>query len=235
MIPGYKNTFVGNFFERVMADMTGGNSRKDGSGDVFLKESRTSIEVKASGSQSAYDFRISPTQLEDYRQRICAGQSKSVWYALFWYTNRALRNPETGVRRTELSEYNDPKSINPFLAKRADWCLVVDITLIEAWHQMIPYSNKSLIGHLGRRTIDLKRRYLTDFLQNRTASGLKELGLDAEDYSFLSGGINRPISAEPFGTYQVNFPVYTVLQKVDAQKTRKRFSSRGIVLRPNHQ
>jgi hypothetical protein len=94
---------VGRFFEVVGHELFGGELVRNGDGDICLWKSDTTVEIKSSGHQSSYGFRLDVGQIEHY-ERISNFPFSHAWYVFFAYRNR--RRPRSGGKRvTELSVY----------------------------------------------------------------------------------------------------------------------------------
>lgn len=218
---GQKHTYVGQFFEEIGCTIMGGMLTRDERGDFFLPKSKTGIEVKGSTFQSSYGFRLSLQQIEQYESRVLSHEVESCWYMLFAYRNRSLRIGEGNKRITELSQHRSSRSISAYLSSAVKWAVLVDMSIVSRWKETLPRQKKSIMGHLGMVTVDVKCSVLEEIVEKRLASHLVEIGLNPQDYRRLTFDVKGYSSAE--------FPVTAVLLVEQALTLRKILKSRGLV------
>ena len=226
---GAKHTFVGQFFEEVGHRILGGDLSRNEDGDVCLWRTQTSVEIKSSGSQSSYGFRLSVEQIEHY-ERISVFPFSRVWYMFFAYRNRSLRM-KNGTRKTELAKYGDPLSINRYLAETILWCTIVDLSIISKWKEVLPISTKSIMGHLGKRTVDLKCGYVQEFSNGGFVSELTRLEFDPKKFSSISGTLKTTLEPDLFSKYSVEFPVTAILPVEEVTSFQRMLGCRGFRLK----
>lgn len=215
---GDKHTFVGQFFEELGQKILGGELTRDDDGDICLRRKSTTVEVKASGFQSSYGFRLSLEQIGD-REQACRMAFEYGWYMLFAYKNRSIRQGKG--RRTELAPHVTSESVRRYLSASAMWCVAVDLSIVGRWRDTLPHSTKSIMGHLGVKTVDIKCRYLT-VLASHPRSGLEGLGLDAMSYGILSGVV------ETSGEDSVQIPVTMILKSSQVLSVKRMLRRRGF-------
>ncbi|OHA93579.1 MAG: hypothetical protein A3H52_00695 [Candidatus Zambryskibacteria bacterium RIFCSPLOWO2_02_FULL_39_26] len=229
MAKGDKQTFVGQFFEEVGHRILGGNLSRNEDGDICLWRTKTSVEAKSSGAHSSYGFRLSVDQIEHY-QKISCFPFDRVWYLLFAYRNRKIKG-KSGKYATELSEHINPISINRYLAESALWCVLLDISIISRWKDSRSHSTKSVMGHPGERTVDLKCHEVYHFANGGLSSGLKELGLDPDGFGVLTGRITTVVEPDLLSYYKIKFPIIVVLPRQEISSVKRMFQRRGFRLR----
>ena len=225
---GDKQTFVGQFFEEVGHRILGGDLSRDADGDICLWRTETTVEVKSSGDQSSYGFRLSLEQIESY-ERARIFPFNRAWYMLFAYRNHSQRSGK-GKRVTEFSKHVTPLSINNYLANTVSWCLVVDLSIISRWKETRPVSTKSIIGHLGTKTVDLKCRDIHSFANGELSLGLKSLDLDPTKFGTLSGTIQTRVQPDLFSEYLVKFPMTAILPSAEISSVQRMLKRRGFRL-----
>lgn len=212
-LKGQKHTFVGNFFEQVAHKMLGGDLVRNDDGDLNLWRSETTVEVKSSGHLSSYGFRLNVKQIEWYNS-IRHFPFSRAWYVFFSYRNSS-RKMESGSRATELSVYNDPLSINKYLASSVQWCVIVDFSVILGWKNSLPHSTKSVMGHRGMETVDVKTGSVHHIANGGFVNGLKRLDLNPEKFNKISGEIQMSLRPDLFNEYDLRFPVTAILPSGD--------------------
>jgi len=223
---GDKHTFVGQFFENVAHRVFGGDLSRDESGDICLWQTETTVEVKASGIQSSYGFRLAVEQIEHY-ERVSVFPFSRSWYALFAYRNRRLRG-EDGKQHTELSYHTSPKDINRYLADAIEWGLLVDLSIVSGWKETKPRSTKSILGHPGAETIDLKCREAHAFMNGGLVDGLKTLDLNPTNYGVLHGRIKTSFQPDLFTEAFVSFPLTAILPSGELSRVQRMLYRRGF-------
>ncbi len=224
MLNGSKQTVVGNFFERVCQGILGGELSCNKDGDLCLWDLDTTVEVKSSGAQSSYGFRLDVEQIKSY-EKLTSFPFSSALYALFSYTNRSVKFE--GRRCTELSQHITGESVERYLAKNIERCVIVDLSIVQRWNAMLPKSHKSILGHLGTETVDIKCRSLDGFASDRPVDQLRSLDLEPKQFAFLSGDINIKLD----GCLQLSFPIAIVLRKELGVSLHKRLNDQGIALK----
>ncbi len=223
---GDKHTFVGQFFEEVGHSILGGDLSRNDDGDISLWRTRTCVEVKSSSYKSSYGFRLSVEQIHKYEQ-LSLFPFDRAWYMLFSYRNNRKRTDD-GKRVTELSVYNNPLSINNYLAKSILWCTIVDLTIVKRWKETLPHSTKSVMGNLGLKTVNLKAKDVHDFSNGKFSEGLCKLGLDPLDYDRLSGQIDSVVQPNLFSHHEIKLPVTAILPRADISSFQRMLKRRGF-------
>jgi len=226
---GDKHTFVGNFFEHVGHRILGGELTRDQDGDICLWRTRTSVEVKSSGAHSSYGFRLSVEQIEHYEE-LSSFPFNRVWYVLFAYRNNRVRR-QNGLRFSELSEHENPVSINRYLAGSALWCIILDLSIVSAWKRKFPHSTKSVIGHKGMKTVDIKPRVIHTFSNGGLTEGLKDLDFDPKKFVLLSGKVRTKIEPDLVSEHTIKFPITAILPVSEASSFQRMLLRRGFRLR----
>ncbi len=218
MTSGSKQVIVGQFFERVCQQILGGELRRNKDGDICLYDLMTTIEVKSSGTQSSYGFRLDLGQIASYEQLI-GFPFNTALYALFSYSNRSVK---VGARRcTQLSQYEAAEDIDAFLTIAAERCVIVDLSIVRQWNALLPKSCKSILGHLGTETVDIRCRLLESYVNGQLGDQLRYLELEPSEYRILSGKIDIE---------GLSFPITFILPKPTASVIRKLLKQRGIIL-----
>jgi len=225
---GDKHTYVGQFFEETANSILGGDLTRNDDGDISLWRTETCVEVKSSGHQSSYGFRLSTEQIEMY-ERI----SKFPWsysrYMLFAYRNGRVKDSK-GKRVSELSAHDFPPAINNYLAKAILWCTVVDLSIVSRWKEVLPHSTKSVMGHRGLRTVDLKTQVIHSLSNGGFKEELRKLDLDPEAFTRISGHIKLRFQFDLFNEYDVSFPITAILPKEEAASFQRMLKRRGFTL-----
>lgn len=223
MSVGQKHTYVGQFFEELGHVLMGGILTRDERGDIFLPSSMTSIEVKGSTFQSSYGFRLSLDQIEQYESRVQSREVESSWYMFFAYRNRSLSIGEGGRRVTELSAHRSSDSINAYLSSAVMWAVLVDVSIVRGWKDTLPRQRKSIMGHLGMVTVDVKCSVLQEIVERNLPGHLVEIGLNPKGY--------RRVTFNVKGYSSTEFPVTAVVLAEQALTLRKVLKRRGFVAR----
>ncbi len=229
IVVGDKTTFVGQFFEAVGHHILGGDLSRNENGDICLWRTETAVEVKSSGVQSSYGFRLSVEQIEHY-ERVSVFPFSRAWYMFFAYRNHSRKNGG-GKRASELSLHTTPAAIRAYLADAIVWCLLVDLSIITRWRETRPHSTKSILGHLGAETVDLKCPYVHEFVNGGLADGLKGLNLDPASYGTLFGNVKATFQPDLFTEHLVHFPMTAVLPSSEIRSVQRMLSRRGFRLR----
>lgn len=167
MSPGYKNTYVGRFYEDLAKRFLGGKLTRNERGDLFIPEVGASVEVKASGERSNYGFRVCLDQLERYTQRLRSAESAHVWYVLCFYRNKDIRLAG-GRKTTEFASHHTNRQVRSFLRQRTSDVFILDLSVVQHIALTTPASSKSIIGHLGRKTLDIKKKHLTSIVTRQS-------------------------------------------------------------------
>lgn len=226
---GHKQTVVGSFYESLAHKIFGGELTRDENGDLCLWRSETSIEVKASGFNSAYGFRLSVEQIKKY-ERLNGFPFNRVWYVLFAYKNRPRRTDE-GKHSSELAIHTEKPDVERFLAEQTLWCVLVDLSIVTGWRETRKSSTKSVLGHLGSETIDLQCKVLAPLFDVSPVMGLMALNFEPHSLSTLSGKIEVPLQLDLFNTFTVRFPVVAILPRSEASRVQKSLRRRGFRLK----
>lgn len=225
-VVGDKHTFVGQFFENVAHKVFGGDLSRDENGDICLWRTETTVEVKSSGLQSSYGFRLAVEQIEHY-ERVSVFPFSRSWYALFAYRNRRMRGDD-GKQHTELSYHTSPRDINRYLANAVEWGLLVDLSIVSRWKEIMPRSTKSILGHPGAETIDLKCRDAHGFVNGGLVEGLEELDLNPANYGVLHGRIKAHLRLDLFCEEFVSFPLTAILPSGELSRVQRMLYRRGF-------
>ncbi len=226
MKSGARQGVVGEFFEQVAHRILGGDLSRDETGDLCLWKTRTAVEVKSSCYKSSYGFRLSVEQIEHY-ERVARFPFDRSWYLLFSYRNNRVVG-EGGKRSTELSLHRSALGANHYLAEATLWGLLVDISIVSRWKEVVAHSTKSILGWPGKETVDLKCRELYPLTNGGLARGLGELGFSPLDFSALNGTILAEIKPDMFRTFYMRFPLRAVLPKRDAKSLQRILKLRGF-------
>jgi hypothetical protein len=229
MVVGDKHTFVGNFFEELGHRVLGGTLERDEHGDICLWRRGATVEVKSSGDKSSYGFRLSINQIEQY-EKLRAFPFSKVWYMFFAYDNPSEKGDE-GKRSSKLSAHVSREAVQLFLAKSVQWCLLADFSIVKGWRHTRPISSKSVMGHPGAQTVDLKCHHAHTLTNGGLASELRELGLAPDEYGRLSGMIRTSVSVAPFGNLKVKFPLTAVLPYEEISSVQRMMRRRGFALK----
>lgn len=221
---GQKQPIVGDFFERLGHQIVGGELTRDETADICLWRRGVALEVKSSGYKSSYGFRLDIEQIE-YYERASEFPFNRAWYLLFAYRNNRATS---GKRRTELAKYTATASIDRYLAGAIQWGVLIDLSIVRRWKETLPRSTKSVMGHLGTETIDLKCEMVHSFSNGGFAEGLKELGLKPAEFVRLSGMIKAEL---PGNLFAVEFPLTIIMPSDKADSVHRGFNRRGFSLR----
>lgn len=226
MISGARQGVVGEFFEQVGHRILGGDLSRDETGDICLWKVRTAVEVKSSCYKSSYGFRLSTEQIEHYERIACFPFDRS-WYLFFSYRNDQVL--AEGKRKvTELSLQRSALETNHFLAEATLWGLLVDVSIVSRWKEVMEHSTKSILGWPGKETVDLKCQQLYPMTNGGLAKELGELGFSAGDFSALNGTIQAEVKPDLFRTFDMRFPLRAVLPKRDAKSLQRILKNRGF-------
>lgn len=227
--PGGKSNIVGNFFESVAHAMLGGELARNDDGDICLWRTSTTVEVKSSGTQSSYGFRLSLEQIEDYRRRLSFPFNRA-WYTFFAYENRSLKHGDGG-RRTELSLCTNVEDINAFLVEKVRWCLLIDFSIVERLRDVLPTSERSILGHAGAQTVDIPCKRAYGFTNGALRQELENLTLQPAAFSTLYGRVKLRLSLDLFNTdFLVKFPFTAVLPNDSVRSAQHMLRRRGFLL-----
>ncbi len=228
MSAGDKHTFVGQYFETLAHSFLGGELTMDKRGDIFLPSPKISVEVKGSTYQSSYGFRLSVDQIESYEQELSSGSSKRAWYMLFAYRNKSRMDPVLGRRATELSKHTTSSGVGGYLASSVMWCVLLDLSIVSQWKKMMPQQTKSIMGHLGMRTVDISCRDLEMIVFHGLHQHLGNFGLNPDNFNKLVGewGL-RGHDGSPIPD-SLLVPITAVVPSSDAKLLRKILVRRGF-------
>jgi hypothetical protein len=224
MQSGSKQTLVGHFFERVCQQILGGDLCRNQDGDICLWDLETTVEVKSSGAGSSYGFRLDIKQIETY-ENLSKFPFTTALYALFSYTNKSVR--VDGRRCTELSQHITAETVHSYLAKAVERCVIVDLSIVQRWNALFPKSRKSILGHLGTETVDIKCRSLDSFTVGPLGNQLRLLDLDPSEYRILAGNVSVKLD----DCHQLLFPITIVLRKKIAAALHRKLRSQGMTLK----
>jgi hypothetical protein len=227
-LKGQKHTFVGNFFEEVALRILGGDLTRNDDGDINIWRSETTVEVKSSGHLSSYGFRLCVEQI-DWYNNISQFPFSRAWYVFFNYRNGS-RKTEGGKRVSELSVHNDPLSVNKYLASSVIWCTILDLSIVNRWKELLPHSTKSVMGHPGKETVNLKPTSVHHIANGGFAHGLRELNLNPDDFNKVTGHIEMRLQPDLFSEYDMSFPVTAVLPKEESRSFQNILKHRGFPL-----
>lgn len=223
---GAKPTMVGRFFEEVIHCILGGKLTRDEDGDVCLQKEGVTVEVKSSGEKSSYGFRLDTEQIESNSRKIPFPFDHS-WYVLIAYRNRTLPGGN-GSRSTELAKHNSEASVRRYLSQAILWAVVIDITLVERWSETRPVSRKSILGHLGTKTVDIKCQEVWKLVEN-TATELEKLGFPPDQFKKICGTTEDVLTKK----FKTGFPLVALLPASQVPMAKAIFRNRGIRLRRN--
>jgi hypothetical protein len=208
---GYHQTVVGDFFEKLTQRIFGGNLSRNKQGDIYIHKDNLAIEVKSSSEKSHYGFRLDLEQVESYRQS-GALTGRRTWYIFYSYSNQRLRHTD-GTRKTELSLQSSGEEMCSFLAKHIRWCIVVDLEIIQPWTKVKPISRKSVMGHLGTKTVDLSCREVRECVVNRPEEWLEELGFTSETFTHMTGEVRVNWKVNPEIVKPLFFPLFLITRE----------------------
>lgn len=222
---GIKQNWVGGFFESLAHSLVGGERIRDYCGDVCLWEHETLIEVKSSGDQSSYGFRLRLSQIDEYRVIEDAGwPCRRVWYGFFSYQNGRLPTTD-GSRRTMLSSHLTPGAVAKYLSQWSEWGLVTSFSVVKRWQETVRHSSMSILGHPGMKTVDIHYKRIKPLVNGGARESLESLGLDSGAYRILTAPVSVSVSL-PCGVYQTRFPVTLLLTKSEMEIARVALGSR---------
>jgi hypothetical protein len=212
VVYGRKQTIVGDFFEKAIHSFIGGDLARNEEGDIVLREERTTIEVKSSGHQSWYGFRLEVDQIDRNRQLSFFPFDRALYFFVAYQNGR---KSQKGKRRTELSRCTTLKTIHPYLATKVQWCAVVDLSIIERWRKFKPHSTKSVVGHLGRlETVNIPCSEVAHLINGGFTEVLKSLKLQPKSYRVIRGNVSTVVKPNLL-EYPVQFPLTAVLRAKD--------------------
>ena len=230
MPAGDKNTFVGQFYEHATHEILGGELTRNENGDICLWEMDTTVEVKGSGYQSSYGFRLSLNQIEHY-ERISVFPFDWGLYTFFSYNNSSKKNRKTGKSSSGLSKHTEAPAVHRYLEASTLWCAVLDLSIVSRWKAVKTHSSMSILGHPGVPTVDIKCREVHEISHNWLVPKLKALELDPAEFSVLSGGVRVSFSPDLFNHYALEFPFSAVILKSRARRVQCELRRRGFDLR----
>ena len=224
---GTKQTIVGHCYEAYGHRIVGGELSRNADGDICLWNIDTTVEVKASGYQSSYGFRWSLSQIRGYEQLVSGFPFKHALYMQFAYRNVTRMNEETGKKESELSRHTTPSAVYAYLARATMWCLVFDLSIVSRLRDTSRVSTKSIMGHLGSETIDLKCRRAHDLANGGMREGLEALGLNPSDYGVLTSRVATRVSIGQ-ARYRTNFPLVAVVPHERLEQLAEVLEDRGF-------
>jgi hypothetical protein len=225
MASGYKQVIVGEFFERAAHAIFGGELCRNGDGDICLHRQSTTIEVKGSSEQSSYGFRLDLEQVERYESMV------PFPFLRAYYVLMAYNNPQSRRSRTsQMAPHVTPKAVCAYLRWSVSWCVVVDLSIVTKWKEVLPRSRTSILGHLGTETVDIRCRDMAGYINGGLAGKLAPLGLPASEYGIASGRVKLGVEMGHEQPYQLNFPMYAILPRGELRNFRRRLNRRGFCL-----
>ncbi len=219
---GLKHTIVGNFYEQVGHQILGGSLSRNDDGDICLWRLATSVEVKASGYKSSYGFRLSLEQIERYG-KISRFPFDRAWYMFFAYRNNRGKR---GERSTELAQHTTAEAVRAYLASATMWGLIFDLSIVERWRKTRSVSSKSIMGHLGSQTIDVRCSEAYDFANDGLHFGLTQLGVNPIAFSTVTSRIKLSTTIGDV-TYRLAFPLRAVLPCAELPRLERLLRRRG--------
>jgi hypothetical protein len=226
---GYKQVIVGDFFELLGHRIFGGELARDENGDICLWRQDQTIEIKSSGSQSSYGFRLSVQQIERYQQLVTFPFSRA-FYVFFAYRN-ACRADKRGRRRTELSGHRTAQKIHNYLAGSISWCVVVDFTIVSRWKEELPRSTTSILGHLGTETVNLKCKELLEYTNGGLWARLEALELQPGGFGVITGDVDMNLRPGSLEVRNSKFPLTAILPRAEIDRFQRRLRRRGFRLK----
>ncbi len=222
-----KRNLSGQFFEKVGHRILGGELTRNES-DITLWKEETCVEVKSSCSSSSYGFRLDLNQIRQNEEMASGFPFNRALYLLFSYRNKITRRD--GRRRTEFSYCRTEREINAYLAKAILWCVVIDISIVAMWRRTKPISTKSIMSHLGTKTVNIKCQEVHTLANGGFSEEIASLGLKPEDYAVLEGEARVHVLLDQPGKRKLRFPITAILRKEEAEWGRSLFRRRYIHL-----
>ena len=226
---GDKQNYVGQFYQWAGHRLLGGELSLNENGDICLWKEHRSIEVKSSGYLSSYGFRCHREQIEEYERMSCF-PFEGVWYVFFSYRNRSLVG-EDGKRHTEFAKHTTPLEVNQYLANTTLWCTIVDLSIISRWNVVKPVSTKSVVGHLGRETVNIKCWEVARLTNGGFKYTLEGLGLDSADFGILTGKVAMVVEPDLLAKYHMKFQLNVVLPREELRVAKRLFWRRKFRLK----
>ena len=225
---GQKQTITGQFFEWTGHSLLGGELTRNGDGDICLWRDETTVEIKSSYYTSQYGFRLSVSQIEDYKQRLLFPFNRAI-YVLFAYRNNAV--PVDGRRQSELAQHQNALDINRFLSETILWATVVDFSIVCRWLEKRAISTKSVPGHLGAETVNIRCGEIDNLVNGGFAEHLAGLELNPAKFGLLSGEAKLLVKPDLFNQYHLTLPLRAVLAQEDIAWFKRHLRKRGVHLR----
>jgi len=216
---GLKNFYVGQFFEEVAHTIIGGEHIQAEEGDIVHWKSSTGFEVKASGLQSSYGYRLDIDQVDRYEE-LNAFLYDRMLYVFFAYNNPSVRNAKGG-RSTMLSHHHESVGVNRYLAQAVSWCVIMDFSIVARWRALRRISTKSVMGHLGTKTVDIRCREVHGLANGGFSAGLTGLGLDPTTFVVMDSNVDILIDSDLFEKYQMRFPITAVVPEKEMKHIQK--------------
>jgi len=216
---GMKNFQVGQFFEDVGHALIGGELTRHEDGDIVLWDASATIEVKASGLQSSYGYRLDIDQIDRYGE-LSAFPFDRAWYMFFAYNNPSVRN-EKGGRSSALSRHSDRVEVNRYLARAVSWFVLLDHSIVAQWRALRRVSTKSVMGHLGTKTVDVRCREVHSLANGGFATGLTELDLDPAQFAVMDSKVDIVVDTDLFEKYRMRFPITVVTPVKEIKHIKK--------------
>src|SRR5690606_20257165 len=175
--------------------------------------------------------RLDIRQIEEYEKMASGFPFNRAWYLLFAYRNRKVSSK--GRRRTELSHCKSQLEVNRYLSGNTVlWCVVVDISIVSKWKETRKISTKSIVGHLGTKTVDLKCREIHALANGQFKPSLEALGLDQEEYVILRDYARVHVAVDAEKKRQLRFPITGIFPKKEAAWAEKVFRHQRLYMRP---
>ncbi len=223
-----KQIWVGQFFELLAHAMLGGELSRNDDGDVNDWRHSLSVEIKASGVQSSYGFRLDIEQMDRYLS-LCQGfPFDRGWYGFYAYNNPSVRVGRKSS--TALSKHKTERAVREYLTANIAWFVVVDLAVVSQWRALRPIATGSIKSHKDTETINVKCREIERLANGGFHEELTRYNLDPQGFEALSGHVRLDLRPTLFERYDLNFPVTAILPKEETGIARKMFKRRGLEL-----
>lgn len=234
MATGDKQNMVGRFYEDVAHRLLGGEILRNEDGDIGLDEEGVTVEVKSTYLQSSYGFRLCVAQIADYG-RLKIFRYDRAWYTFFAYDNPKVKDVKRGKVTNALARYKRKGPVKDYLAERTRWGLILDHSIIQRLMETRKHSTKSVMGHPGKETIDLKaQRDIYPLTNGGLRKALESLGLNPDDFAVLECQVLTRVQPNMFEDYSLGFPVRVVVPQEEAKLAQKIFARQGFSLKREH-
>jgi hypothetical protein len=229
---GKKKIWVGQSFEHITKETTGGELRRNEDGDVCDPRYSLTSEVKARARQAG-DYPLDTAQVDRYSLSVGGFPWEKFKHGLYWFY--AYNNPvkrEGKKSRTALSKHITEAAVREYVSNNILWCVVVDLSIVAHWRDAPGrVVTGSIQSHADTPTIDVKHRDIEHLANGGFHEELAKYELDPERFDVLSGKVNLDFRPTLFERYQLNFPITAVVLKEDVSTVRKMFAQRGHKLR----